>query len=201
MPQFYYVRSLLKRGYGYLFERYPLQKLLDVVRVEIIQSLNGYVCLFDNCINNLQQQARSIASFAPLDSARRALKSFNDSASTPLHKMKPFSIVTVLLSLASASTGTSRTSKVTLPTEFQPPQVFKNVNLVHVISLEKIYVKEQINVQIQNIAEGPQDEYFLPFTAEQLSRVGGLEVKDRKDADAGLFTAEIVKYDSLRSVA
>lgn len=119
--------------------------------------------------------------------------------------MKPFSITTALLGLVSSSLvaaaapeTTTRTSKISLPAEFKPPQVFKNVNLVHVISLEKIYVKEQINIQIENIASEPQDEYFLPFTAEQLSRVGGLEVKDRKDAGAGPFAAEVVEYDSLR---
>ena len=85
-----------------------------------------------------------------------------------------------------------------MPAEFKPPQVFKNVNLVHVVSLEKIYVKEQINIQIENVASEPQDEYFLPFSAQQLSRVGGLEVKDRKDAGAGPFVAEVVEYDVLR---
>lgn len=119
--------------------------------------------------------------------------------------MKPFSIASALLGLVSSSLlasaapeATTRTSKITLPTEFKPPQVFKNANLVHVISLEKSYVKEQINIQIENIASEPQDEYYLPFTSQQLSRVGGLEVKDRKDAAAGPFAAEVVEYDALR---
>lgn len=117
--------------------------------------------------------------------------------------MKPFSIATALLGLVSSALATdssSRQSKVTLPTEFKPPQVFKNANLVHIISLEKNYAKEQINVLIENTSSDEQDEYYLPFTAEQLSRVGGLEVKDRKDATAGLFTAEVVEYDPLRYV-
>lgn len=121
--------------------------------------------------------------------------------------MKPFSIATALLGLVSSSLvasaateTTSRTSKINLPVEFKPPQVFKNVNLVHIVSLEKIYVKEQINIQIENVASQPQDEYFLPFTALQLSRVGGLEVQDRKDASAGSFVVEVVEYDSLRYV-
>lgn len=130
----------------------------------------------------------------------------NERGSTNKLKMKPFSFATALLGLVSSSivssaapeTTTSRTSKVALTADFKPPQVFKNVNLIHVISLEKIYVKEQINVQIENIAAEPQDEYFLPFTAQQLSRVGGLEVKDRKDTGAGPFIAEVVEYDVLR---
>lgn len=118
--------------------------------------------------------------------------------------MKPFSITSALLGLvssalvASAATDTSRTSKVILPAEFKPPQVFKNVNLVHIISLEKNYAKEQINVLIENVASAPQDEYFLPFTADQLSRVGGFEVKDRKNPESASFSAEIVEYDALR---
>lgn len=114
--------------------------------------------------------------------------------------MKPSAIATALLSfvstaLASAST---ETSKVILPTDFKPPQVFKNANLVHVISLEKNYVKEQINVLVENVASEPQTDYYVPFTADQLSRVGGFEVKDRKDASAGPFAAEVVEYDALR---
>lgn len=119
--------------------------------------------------------------------------------------MKPFSIATALLGLVSsalvasaAPETSSRTSKVTLPAEFKPPQVFKNANLVHIVSLEKNYAKEQLNILIENIASEPQSEYFLPFTAQQLSQVGGLEVKDRKDANAGPFLAEVVEYDALR---
>lgn len=116
--------------------------------------------------------------------------------------MKPYSIATALLgflstALASATTET-KSSKVSLPADFKPPQVFKNNNLVHVISLEKNYVKEQINVLVENVASEPQDEYYLPFTADQLARVGGFEVKDRKDASAGPFGAEPVEYNSKR---
>lgn len=102
-----------------------------------------------------------------------------------------------LLSTAFAS-DSSKTSQVKEPAEFKPPQVFKNANLVHVISLEKNYVKEQINVLIQNVAKEPQDEYYVPFTSEQMSRVGGFEVKDRKDANAGPFVAEALEVDPSR---
>lgn len=114
--------------------------------------------------------------------------------------MKPFSAATALLGfLSTALAGAAtETSKVNLPSEFKPPQVFKNANLVHIVSLEKNYVKEQINVLIENIAKEPQDDYFLPFAADQISRVGGFEVKDRKDASNGPFVAEAVEYDALR---
>ena len=106
-----------------------------------------------------------------------------------------FSILSTVLASAKEST---QTSKVTLPVEFKPPQVFKNSNLVHIISLEKNYAKEQLNILIENISKEPQNEYFLPFTADQIARVGGFEVKDRKDANSGTFAAEIVEYDSNR---
>jgi oligosaccharyltransferase complex subunit alpha (ribophorin I) len=105
-----------------------------------------------------------------------------------------------LLGFASAAGATQDkgTSQTVLSSTFKPPQVFKNANLVHLISLEKNYVKETINVAIENIDKVAQDEYFLPFTADQISRLGGIEVKDRKDASAGPFTAEVVEYDPSR---
>ncbi len=87
---------------------------------------------------------------------------------------------------------------VTLPSTFKPPQAFKNINLVHVVSVEKNYVKESINVLIENIDKQPQDEYFLPFTADQMSRVGGLEAKDRKDGNIGPFDVDAVEFDPSR---
>ncbi|OBS26559.1 hypothetical protein FPOA_00502 [Fusarium poae] len=114
--------------------------------------------------------------------------------------MKPFAITTALFSLVSAALAgastESKTSKIIRPADFKPPQVFQNANLVHVISLEKNYVKEQINVLVENVAKEPQTEYYVPFTTEQLPRVGGFEVKDRKDANAGPFVIETVEYDA-----
>lgn len=94
------------------------------------------------------------------------------------------------LSLAAASTAKVAT--------FSPPQVFKNVNLNHIVSVEKNYVKDSVNVLIENIDKQPQDEYYVPFTADQMSRVGGFEVKDRKDKTAGPFTVEAVEIDPNR---
>ncbi|KAG7114365.1 Dolichyl-diphosphooligosaccharide--protein glycosyltransferase like [Verticillium longisporum] len=109
--------------------------------------------------------------------------------------MRAFAIATGLLSLVSAAVASSdKTSKVDTTT-FQPPPVFKNANLVHITSLEKNYVKEQINVLIENVDKEPQSEYYLPFTADQMSRLGGFEVKDRKNDEAGPFTAELVEVD------
>lgn len=118
--------------------------------------------------------------------------------------MKPLSCASALLGLllatgpaaASSQAPLQPSSKVSLPADFRPPQVFSNANLVHVVSLEKNYVKEQVNVLVGNVSDEPQDEYYLLFTTDQMARVGGLEVKDRKDANAGPFAAEPAEYNS-----
>ena len=108
-------------------------------------------------------------------------------------------IPAALLALLSVAGEASARSTIVEAT-FKPPQSFKNANLVHVISVEKNYVKESINVVIENIDKQPQDEYYLPFTADQMSRLGGIEVKDRKDAKAGIFTVEAAEVDTERYV-
>ncbi len=119
--------------------------------------------------------------------------------------MKPLAIATAVLSFATAAVCADKsnltkplTSQNVLPSTFKPAQVFKNVNLVHVINLEKSYPKESINVVIENIASAPQDEYFIPFTTEQMEKIGGLEVRDRKVPELGMFAAEPVEIDAER---
>ena len=115
--------------------------------------------------------------------------------------MKASFFATAFIGLISTAFASSpSTSKVTLPKEFKPPQVFKNANLVHVISLERNYAKEQLNILIENTSKEPQEEYYIPFTTEQISRVGGFEVKDRKDTALGSFVSEVVEYDPHRLV-
>ena len=65
-------------------------------------------------------------------------------------------------------------------------------------NLEKGYVKETINVIIENIDQSPQNQYYLPFKAETIARVGGLEVRDKKDLEKPAFNAEVVEYDPYR---
>ncbi|KAL1894741.1 dolichyl-diphosphooligosaccharide--protein glycosyltransferase subunit 1 [Sporothrix stenoceras] len=83
----------------------------------------------------------------------------------------------------------------TAAASFTPPATFKNANLVHVVSAEKNYIKETINVLVENIAKTPQDEYYLAIPTDKFDRVGGFEVKDRKDSAAGEFVAEAVEAD------
>ena len=85
-----------------------------------------------------------------------------------------------------------------LPSTFKPPPVFKNTNLVRNINLEKGYVGETVNVIIENIDSKPQTEYFLPFSADFVGKVGGLEVRDKKELETPAFLAELVEYDPYR---
>lgn len=117
--------------------------------------------------------------------------------------MKFTAVAAACLSLFSQVLGDTNiagpsSSKVVLPSTFKPPQVFKNANLVHVVTLEKNYAKENINVLIENASPEPQDEYFLPFTSDQMERIGGIEVKDRKDATVTGFAIEAVEFDQTR---
>ena len=89
-------------------------------------------------------------------------------------------------------------SKQILPNTFKPPQVFKNVNLVRNINLEKSHPRETINVVIENIDSNPQSEYYLPFEPGRIEKIGGLEVRDKKNAEGGPFDVEIAEYDKYR---
>jgi len=119
--------------------------------------------------------------------------------------MRPFAIATAVISFATVALSAEAanltkplTSRIILPTNFKPPQTFKNINLVHTINLEKSYPKESINVVIENIATTAQDEYYIPFTSQQMETIGGLEVRDKKDLDSGLFEVKAVEFDPER---
>jgi len=85
-----------------------------------------------------------------------------------------------------------------LPSTFKPPQVFKNVDLVRTINLEKGYPRETINVIIENVDKKPQSEYYLPFDGATIPKIGGFEAKDKNDAAKGTFPVEVVEVDTKR---
>jgi oligosaccharyltransferase complex subunit alpha (ribophorin I) len=110
--------------------------------------------------------------------------------------------IAAVSSFASAELNQSKPllSKQVLPSTFTPPQVFKNNNLVKNINLDKAYPRETINVIIENIDSKPQSEYYLPFETSLISKIGGLEVRDKKAAEKGIFKAEVVGFDTDRCV-
>lgn len=104
----------------------------------------------------------------------------------------------VSFSFAKQNITTPLSSHQILPDNFKPPQVFKNVNLLRNINLEKGYVRETVNVVIENIDAKEQDTYYIPFKAESIGHVGGLEVRDKKNLEIPAFTSEVVEYDTYR---
>jgi oligosaccharyltransferase complex subunit alpha (ribophorin I) len=112
------------------------------------------------------------------------------------------SCIAALSSFAFAELSSSQPlqSKQLLPSTFKPPQVFKNANLVRTTNLDKAYARETVNVVIENIDSQPQTEYYLPFESGLLSRVGGLEVRDKKDVAGGPFKVEVVGFADDRYV-
>ena len=99
---------------------------------------------------------------------------------------------------ADSNLSTPLSSHQILPNNFKPPQVFKNANLLRNINLEKGYVRETVNVVIENIDAKSQETYYIPFKAEAIGNVGGLEVRDKKDPEKPAFRCEIVEYDPYR---
>jgi oligosaccharyltransferase complex subunit alpha (ribophorin I) len=62
--------------------------------------------------------------------------------------------------------------------------------------LERGYPRETINVVVKNTDSTPQSEYYLLFESDVISKVGGLEVRDKKNTEAGPFKVALAKYQS-----
>ncbi|KAI4151765.1 MAG: hypothetical protein L6R39_001954 [Caloplaca ligustica] len=95
---------------------------------------------------------------------------------------------------ADANPSAPLSSQQILPNNFKPPQVFRNTNLLRNINLEKGYVRETVNVVIENIDSKPQSSYYIPFGADVIDKVGGLEARDKKNPGP-FFKTEVVEYD------
>ena len=106
-----------------------------------------------------------------------------------------------LLTLVTAASNLTNESRNILPSTFRPPQHFRNVNVVRNINLDKSYARETINVVMENVDKEPQSEYYLPFEQGTISRVGGVEVKDKKNPEKDGFVAEVAEFDPLRYIS
>ncbi|PKY02946.1 putative oligosaccharyl transferase subunit [Aspergillus campestris IBT 28561] len=116
--------------------------------------------------------------------------------------MRPWTAVAAAVGsfiLSAPTVAAVPTVQTVLSPEFQPPAVFKNLNLVRTTNLDKGYVRETVNVVVQNVDKQPQSEYYLPFPAAVFNHVGALEVRDKKFPDAGRFDVEAVKVGSSSS--
>ena len=89
--------------------------------------------------------------------------------------------------VAASNLTSPQSSQQILTGEFRPPQVFENVNAVRNTNLEKGYARETLNVVVKNVDKQAQSEYFLPFQYGVMGKVGGFEVRDKRNADKGRF--------------
>lgn len=99
-----------------------------------------------------------------------------------------------LTSIAAANSNATLKSHNLLPT-FTPPQHFRNINLVRNVNLEKNYPRETLNVLIENVDKSAQADYFVPFEQGLIGRIGGLEVKDKKQPERTGFSVDVVAID------
>ncbi|KAJ5102798.1 hypothetical protein N7532_003327 [Penicillium argentinense] len=106
-------------------------------------------------------------------------------------------VLGLVTSSLAAATNLTTPSRLALPADFKPPQVFKNTNLVRNTNLEKGYVRETINVVVENVDKQPQSDYYIPFPDEVFERVGGFEVRDKKAADKGRFVVDTTEAVSV----
>lgn len=117
-------------------------------------------------------------------------------------KMRLRTIWAAVSLLVTATTAQSnateqRQSQQILHADFKPPQVFENVNLVRTTNLEKGYVRETINIVVSNVDKKPQSEYYLPFEYDTIGKIGGIEVRDKKDAAKPLFNVRLAGMTSV----
>ncbi|KAJ5088280.1 hypothetical protein N7456_011896 [Penicillium angulare] len=107
--------------------------------------------------------------------------------------MRFFTAAVLGLFVPSLAAASSITSQQAVPADFKPPQVFKNTNLVRNTNLEKSYVRETINVVVENVDKSPQSDYYVPFPTDVFDRVGGFEARDKKATDKGRFEVAVTE--------
>lgn len=112
-------------------------------------------------------------------------------------------VSTVLGLLSSITTAESnltaeeRTQQKILQSDFTPPSVFENTNVVRTINLEKGYVRETTNVLVTNTDKLAQSEYYIPFAYDVIGKIGGFDVRDKKHAEGGPLEAYIASLSGI----
>ncbi|RAL07579.1 dolichyl-diphosphooligosaccharide--protein glycotransferase subunit OST1 [Aspergillus homomorphus CBS 101889] len=118
--------------------------------------------------------------------------------------MRPTSALTALCGLLLSTNSfvcagsTSSSSTVTLPSDFKPAQVFKNTNLVRNTNLEKSYLRETINVVVENVDKQAQSDYYLALPSDLYNKVGVLEVRDKSAPEQGRLDVQATEVDTSR---
>lgn len=52
-----------------------------------------------------------------------------------------------------------------------------------------------MNVVVENVDKKPQSDYYIPFAAKTIDKVGGLEVRDKKAPEKGRFDIDVTTLD------
>lgn len=98
---------------------------------------------------------------------------------------------------ADSNLTTAQSSQQILHGDFKPPQGFQNINLVRNINLDKSYVRQTINLVVENVDKQPQSEYYLPFEYDVIAKVGGIEVRDKKNTEKGRFDVQLAAISAV----
>lgn len=106
-------------------------------------------------------------------------------------------LVLPLLASLSSCAFTIAGSKILLPADFKPPQVFKHSNLLRTIDLTRPYARETIAAVIENVSKVPQSEYYLPISKETLPKVSYVEARDKKGT-GDMFVVTPVEFNEQR---
>lgn len=106
-------------------------------------------------------------------------------------------LVLPLFTSLSSCASTTAGSKLLLPADFTPPQVFKHSNLLRTIDLTRPYARETIAAVVENVSKGPQSEYYLPVSKETLPKVSYVEAKDKKST-GDVFVVTPVEFSEER---
>lgn len=167
-------------------------------------TVQGPPKLFPRLIQLLQQlHFHSLSSIQLLSPAYIRRKPHWPTHSLQLTHRGHFVVTMRFLSIAAGllSTGCSILLCAAEPAkDFKPPQVFKNINLVRNTNLEKGYVRETINVVVQNTDKQPQSDYYVPFPSDVFNHIGGFEVRNKKSPEKGSFPVTAIEVDGDRFV-
>jgi oligosaccharyltransferase complex subunit alpha (ribophorin I) len=112
------------------------------------------------------------------------------------------------LLVAVSAASSKPESKLILPADFAPPQVFRNTNLLRTIDLTRPYSREVIVVIVENVSGEEQSQYFLPFGKDAAEKVSYIEARDKKghrgefevskaEADPERYTSIIVSRETV----
>ena len=58
-------------------------------------------------------------------------------------------------------------------------------------------MRETVNIVVSNVDKKPQSEYYLPFEYDTIGKIGGIEVRDKKDATQPPFSVRLAGMASV----